>query len=73
MTNTANPPNQDIAYLDLSGATEQQLRAIQNIADRKGISFEDAALQMLLELADREEQQRSQSAFARLMRFCRAH
>ena len=73
MTNAANPPHQDIACLDLSSATEQQLRAIQTRADRDGVSFEDAALQMLLELADKEEQQRSNGAFARLIRFCRAH
>lgn len=73
MTSAANPPNQDFIPLDLSIATDKQLRAIQNRADRDGISFEEAALQMLLELADKEEQQRSKGAFARLIRFCRAH
>ncbi len=73
MSKSANPPCQDIACLDLRSASEQQLRAIQKRAERDGISFEDAALRMLLELADKVEQQHTKGPIARLISFCRAH
>lgn len=55
--------------LDMSRATQQQLRAIQNIADQRGITFEEAALQMLLELADKTEKSAPKGALGRLLRF----
>ena len=73
MSNPANPPHQDIARLDLSSATEKQLRAIQSRADREGIPFDEAALRMLLELADREEKEPPKGCFTRLFGIRRAH
>lgn len=69
MTAQSTPPHQSIAELDLSTATDKQIRAIQKRADRDGVSFEDAALAMLLELADREEKNTAPSIAARLFRF----
>lgn len=74
MTASKHPPNKaqqmteaPIA-LDMSRATQQQLRAIQNRADRFGITFEEAALQMLLELADKTDEA-PKGALGRLLRF----
>lgn len=55
--------------LDMSRATQQQRSAIQNIADQRGITFEEAALQMLLELADKTEKSAPKGALGRLLRF----
>lgn len=55
--------------LDMSRATPQQLRTIQNIADQRGIAFNEAALQMLLELADKAEKSAPKGVLGRLLRF----
>ncbi|MDR0216165.1 MAG: hypothetical protein LBJ15_19520 [Comamonas sp.] len=69
MTAPSTPPHQVIAALDLSAATDKQIAAIQKRADRDGVFFDDAALAMLLELADREEKNAAPSIAARLFRF----
>lgn len=73
MISPNTPPQLEIAALDLSKATDKQKRAIQKVADRDGVSFEDAALSMLLELADREEKKAAPSLAARLFRFPCVH
>lgn len=73
MTNEANPITGDPISLDLSSATQQQLRAIQNVADRRGITFDEAALQLLLDVANKAEKEAEKespkSALGRLLRF----
>ena len=62
--------------LDLSKATQRQLHAIQNVADRCGITFDEAALKMLLNLADKSEKAEKnppKGVFARLRSFFSGH
>lgn len=59
--------------LDLSGATPQQIRAIKNKAFSEGVSFEEAAKRMLLELEDRLEKGVAMTPIARLFRFSWMH
>ncbi|MFG5778011.1 hypothetical protein ACFIQF_13130 [Comamonas sp. J-3] len=59
--------------LDLQCATPQQIRAINNKAFCEGISFDEAAKRMLLELADRVEKGVAMNPIARLFRFAWIH
>ena len=59
--------------LDLRGASDKQISAIEARAKADGVCFEEAAKRMLLELADKAERKPRQGAIARLFRFPSAH
>ncbi|WP_428142307.1 hypothetical protein [Delftia acidovorans] len=55
--------------LDLRNATQRQLCAIQNVADRHGLTFDEAVLKILLDQADKAEKEPPKGVFARLRSF----
>ena len=59
--------------LDLSSATDKQIDAIKRKAKRDGVTFEEAAKRLLLQLADREERKGTTGPIARLFRFPSVH
>ena len=61
-----------IAALDLRTATTKQIRAIEKKARRDGVTFNEAAKNMLLEAAEKQER-RGLSPIAALFSFARAH
>lgn len=55
--------------LDMRSVDEKTIRAIKKRADREGVSFEDAALLMLVEIAEKDEKAQAQGPIARLFNF----
>lgn len=55
--------------LDLRHMDDKHILAIQKRADREGVSFEDAALLILLEASEKDEKSRAQGPIARLLNF----
>jgi len=53
----------------LTGATDQQIQAIENEARKRGVSVDDAMKQMLLEHADQLITDRRFGGIGRLLRF----
>ena len=60
--------DESLFALDMREATPSQIRAIEKKARRDGTSFEAAAKNMLLELADKTEKKRMLNPVARLFR-----
>lgn len=69
----ATPMTEPPMQIDFGSASPEQVRALQKLADRAGLSFEDFALKHLLSLADRDEKKPAQSPIGRLLGFRRAH
>ncbi|CAN7188899.1 hypothetical protein [Acidovorax sp. LjRoot117] len=55
--------------IDLSGLSEQDLSAIESEATRRGISFDDECLRMLVEHSRQLQRRARLNPLARLFRF----
>lgn len=62
------PPEQDevVAQIDLNGFSQQDIEAIEKVANDRGLSFDDACLQLLLERSRELRADRGPGLFARL-------
>ncbi|QPS74001.1 hypothetical protein [Delftia acidovorans] len=69
----ATPMTEPPMQIDFGSASPEQVRALQKLADRAGLSFEDFALKHLLLLAERDEKKPAQGPIGRLLGFRRAH
>lgn len=61
--------NKNQTAIDLSGLSEQELSAIETEADKRGVSFDEACKQILLDRSKELQKRGRLNPIARLFRF----